>query len=246
MSWQTDEHEYWRAILSAPVGAAPSGDCPNPERIWLAACCRLEPAELGEIVDHLVSCPRCANELGAAKQLAEEVGAVSRTSFLRELLDPLADYWRGFVQADIWRADTGAWRRAPVLAAALVLLVVAPLGVELLDLSARPTPVTASVHRIDRGPAGVLELLVEEAQALPRNDFLLRWRGPEGARYDLRVMSLDLDVIHTETDLDATESRLPVEKLAGLESGATLQWQLKAYLPDGRQLKSKTLRARLE
>ena len=68
----------------------------------------------------------------------------------------------------------------------------------------------------------------------------------EGARYSVRVATEDLETVATADGIRETEFRVPEDAIRGFPSGARLVWQVKAVLPDGRSVRSRSFTARLE
>ena len=124
------------------------------------------------------------------------------------------------------------------LAAAVATVTVA---IALVPRSARDRP----AYR-DNGAAS-LRSLVSEDRPLPRSSFVLRWSpGPAGSRYDVRVATADLAILHRARGLESAEHRVPPSALAALPAGATVLWQVEAVSADGTRLTSRTFVARLE
>jgi hypothetical protein len=239
------------AFSSPEWTGARGAECPNPARVWEAACGRLATRDLGEVADHAARCPRCAQELRAARRVAEQIGELAPFRAPQPRLHQLAERVGEVVSRAMAigrQARSGAaagtpaaWRPLAVTAAVAAAACVAVL----LLLPAAPVlPPGLSQPRADVA-AGIVPLLVPDGRRLPRDDFVLRWQELEGARYDVRVMTTDLDEIAVVTDLKATELRLG-EELAGLAAGTTLLWQVEAYLPSGERVPSLTFRAQLE
>jgi hypothetical protein len=155
-----------------------------------------------------------------------------------------------------WRAADALWtasRELPVAVrtvprwsnrvglralAAGLLLVAVGMG---FWIRRSPTP---PVHR--QGATARVESLVPEGRPLPRADVVLRWTGPPGATYDVRITSEDLRQVHTATELEQSEYRPPAEFFASLPAAATLLWQVEAHLPDRRRVRSETFVMKLE
>ena len=94
---------------------------------------------------------------------------------------------------------------------------------------------------IRSSPAYVVQSRVPDAGTLPREAFRLHWAaGPEGSRYRIRVTTEDLTVLATAADLAAPEFIVASSVLASLPAGATVLWQVDAYLPDGERVTSAT------
>jgi hypothetical protein len=90
-------------------------------------------------------------------------------------------------------------------------------------------------------PGYVVQSRVPDAGVLPREAFRLQWApGPEGARYRIRVTTADLVVLATAADLVAPEFLVEAPLLSQLPAGATVLWQVDAYLPDGERVTSRT------
>ena len=79
----------------------------------------------------------------------------------------------------------------------------------------------------------VIQSLVPAGEALPRHDFVLRWEGPEGARFRLLLTTEDLTALVEATDLEAPEYRVAEEDLASVAAGSRLYWNVTARLSDG-------------
>lgn len=82
---------------------------------------------------------------------------------------------------------------------------------------------------------------------LPREACVLSWTAaPAGSRYDLRITTESLDLLHTTWDLEETRFVVPPEALEPLQSGARLLWQVTTRPPGGRTVVSETFRVVIE
>ncbi len=81
---------------------------------------------------------------------------------------------------------------------------------------------------------------------MPRDLFVLRWSGPQGTLYDLRITTEDLSPLDAARSLAVSEYQVPEDKLRGLESGSVLLWQVIPLLPEQNRWDLKTFRARIE
>jgi hypothetical protein len=167
----------------------------------------------------------------------------------QELVDRLADdpaaaeAWR--IASELWlrmhaaQADVAAPRPAvrwsrPFLAAAAALLVTTAIGVT--TLINRPG---GDEFRAPRDY--VVESRVPTEASLPRDAFRLRWApGPEGSRYQVRILSENLQTLATATDLTEPEIVVDPAALAGVPAGAVVLWQVDVVLPTGERLTSPT------
>jgi hypothetical protein len=203
-----------RAYASLSQPAPEPAACPPPEKIWESVRGELPPGQSREIVTHMAACPSCAEDwrLAVALQRPETASNVI----------PAAD-----------RFTFGQRMRNWGLAAAAVLAL-AVVGVQW-------------VQQVDpqagyRGNEATIQSLLEEGDALPRQQFLLRWSAPEtpGATYDVEVSTEDLRVIASGDDLREPRFLVPAYALAGLPPGARLLWKVDAELPQGGRVTSTT------
>ncbi len=246
------------AALASPQWEQADLDrCPVGERIYQAACGRLKPAELAEIVDHVAECAVCAHELRAARQIAEDLGEIPPHSANDpNPVPPIPDVppdpsllegmraiptsvipWIGVPTKSGGYAV--AWR--PLATAAVLTAVVSRAVIP------APAPTWPGLVQYRSGEsAPIVHLLVPDGQSLPRDRFELRWQGLAAARYDVRVMTTDLEEVAVGTDLGTAELLLEEDDLKCLEAGTMLLWQVDAYLPDGGRVPSVTYQVRLE
>jgi anti-sigma factor ChrR (cupin superfamily) len=203
-----------RAFASLSQPAPEPAACPAPEKIWEAVRGELQPAQTREIVTHMAACPACAEDwrLAVAMQRPETASKVIHASE---------------------RFTFGQRLRNWGLAAAAVLAL-AVVGVQWSQ--------NATQQPGYRGNEATIQSLVEEGNALPRQQFLLRWSAPEtpGATYDVEVSTEDLRVVASGDDLREPRFLVPAHALAGLPPGARLLWKVDAELPEGGRLTSNT------
>ena len=171
--------------------------------------------EEGELVEHTAACSACAEDWRLAMALQRPEAGVSNVI-------PAAE-----------RFSAGRRLRNWGLAAAAVLGL-AVVGEQFAQ--------QANDGAIYRGGQDTIQSLVEEGQALPRTQFLLRWSALEtpGATYDVEVSTEDLRVIASGDDLREPQLLVPASTLAGLPPGARLLWKVDAELPEGGHMSSTT------
>lgn len=218
MNSETGEVEKLReAFASLSETAQPQPSCPAADQLWAALRGELSARKRRKLVDHMSSCPACAEawrlarELGADLQV--EVSASREPSFL------------GFP----W-----SWRWASLAAATAIVLLVAGIYVRQTVIAPR-APVYREAEKF------IPRSMVPEDQPLSRHNCLLRWSvGPEGSRYDLRVTTQELEVVVAVKDLEFPEYEIPEAMVRDLPPGAKLLWQVEVVLPDGGRLSSAT------
>ncbi len=87
--------------------------------------------------------------------------------------------------------------------------------------------------------------LIADGATMSRDRFLLRWEGPEDARYAVRVLTLE-SVLYTDSDLKTAELLVPERMLTAVTSGTTILWQVDANVPGGVPVSSSTFRVELK
>lgn len=107
----------------------------------------------------------------------------------------------------------------------------------------------ASELRSDRPQSSdtqdLVKAVTQDGETLPRDRFLLRWTGPEDARFGIRVLTLE-SVLYTDSDLKTTELLVPEQSLTEVTSGTTVLWQVDVTLPGGVPMSSTTFRVKLK
>lgn len=218
------EDEKLREVFgTVSPDAAPTDACPSPDRLWSAVHGELEDADFREVTLHAIDCPTCTEAWRVAREVVKESGP-------RESAEPEPHARHG--------AGLGWWG----LAAAAAMLALVALTLELREPSTPTGPEPAYRSDVEEP----VRSLVPEGGTLARDEFVLRWEGPEGARYEVRVATEDLRVLATAEDLTEPEYRVPVERLEGLAPGSTIVWQVEAVLPDGSRWTSAGFVAELE
>jgi len=210
-----------RTAWAARRGAA--DDCPADEALWAAARGEAGAEAVRRVALHLAGCAACTD----GWRLARDLDAPP--------LPARAARTAGVAFAG---ATTMRWW---VLSAAAAAVMVALLGYEVMD---RLRPRSAMAVRAPE--AAAIRSMLPPGQPLARADCVLRWSGPAGARYDLRVAREDLSLVSSARALAATEYRVPPERLADLPPGAQIVWQIQGTLADGTPLTPATFVATLE
>ena len=219
MSHDPDDGGLRRAYTAATDGAPRRDDCPTDEQIWEASRGHCPGERAQELLTHAQGCPACAESWRMARVLGQEGTAIAATS------------------------PRTASRRWVALAAAAVFVLAMFWIVPRSDRL--PSAPPGGELRTPSGMTIVSEL--DEALALPREAFTLRWSGPAaGTIYTLEVATLDLTVVHRAVETEATEHRVPEQALEGLAAGAVLLWRVDAVLPDAARVSSPTFRAILQ
>lgn len=136
------------------------------------------------------------------------------------------DLWTASREDQPRRGASRAWRPGVFYGALAASLLVAAAVVL---VPRQPAP-----SALRDGETVHLESLVPPGAGLSRSACVLRWRGPAGATYDLRVTSEDLSAaLPLVSGLKTPEYRVPEEFLSRLPPGTRLLWQVTARLPDG-------------
>lgn len=203
-----------RAFTAAHPNELPRADCPPAGRIWEGVRGDLDPTGFRELIRHLARCPVCTEAWQLAQALEQGEEGLDEEVPARRPATP-------------WQ------RRLQVAGAAAAVVAFLAIGLDLERPGDRPTTRSGSPRGPLRAPESPgIELL--SAGVLPRDDFLLRWRGPEGAEYyDLWVTPVNDPTIQLvrEQGLAASEYSIPATSLAQLPPGTVLKVYLEAFHP---------------
>ncbi len=198
-----------RAFAALPAVPPDPAACPPSERLLAAVAGELPPAELRDLVEHVAACPACAEDWRLAAALEKPAGEAP------EAASPEASPWRSrYRHAAAWWAS----------AAAAVALLVGGL------LWQMPEP--ASVLRGAKEGPKLLSL-----ETCSRESCVLGWSAMQGATYDLEVSTATKQSVVRAARLQATQYRIPLDRLAGIPAGTELTWRVTGNLP-GRRLSS--------
>ena len=171
-----------------------------------------------------------------------QLSAEERQALVEELIaDPdAAEAWRLAIElapeAATARVTSQGWPRWLAVAAVIVLAVGAGWWFT------RPSP--EPVYRGSGQPAIVSALPADAV--LSRERPLLRWRGIEGARYRVRVLTPELELIEESAEMAVSEYMVGKTVLQRVPSGGRLLWQVEGRLRDGAVVMSPTFNARVE
>lgn len=214
-----------RALRTLSETAPSRDDCPKPERLWEALCGELPPRERRKLVDHVSCCIACAE----AWRMARELSAVESRNASTEIAGS------GHVPSQTRFGRIASHGPASFLGkvAAAILLLLA-VGLFMRQLTVR--------EEAYRDPERLeVETLVPEDEPLSRELCVLRWSpGPAGSRYDVRVMTKDLELLASVEGLDTVSYTVPEASLEELPFAAELLWQVEVVLPGGDRMRSRT------
>jgi putative zinc finger protein len=195
----------------------PGPECPTPGQLWSTLRRELPDDERRAVVEHLASCPSCAEAWRLAVAVAREEAP-------------------GLSVAPPRRSAVSGPRRGFVLLLAAATMVLALGAIWRWRVPQLPAP---PGFREASDPA--VHSLLPEGKVLPRDACQLRWSaGPPGSRYDLRVTTESLQVVVTAQGLSEPSHRVPEAALALLAPGSRLLWRVEVLLPDGHRVDSPT------
>ena len=241
--------------------AEPGKDCPDLDRLRAAAAAELPLDERQNVLDHTLRCRYCADSW----RLALQLGARPKISLAAQFLSILwADLHfvtslpRRLARSRAGRAAAG-WLDLTPFGQTLPVPLLAALAAMALGLLFYVSPVPFFHPGVDphgtipsgtRGTVagGPLTSLLAEGAALPREGFVLRWSGPEGASFDIEVVASGGVLVDSAAGLGATEHRVAEEKLRELAPGTVLTWQVSARLAaeEGPRIETRKWHVRLE
>jgi len=237
-----DDKTLQEAFASLADGARPGDACPLPERIWAAIEGEIPVDERRELIDHIATCPSCAEDWRAAYRMGARPPAwwkLSMRGVPKRLHLPRMPRWVS--------------QAALIATAALVVAVLVPL-VQMdgpkpiaservasdLDLNAWLDEEAA--FRGDRK----IEMVLPTTGVLTRENCWLRWSPLDGALYDLTVRTKSDELIVKVQALETAEYQLQAETLKKIDSGGVLVWFVDATLPSGQHISSSAFASKLK
>jgi hypothetical protein len=189
---------------------------PPADQIWATVRGELPAAARRAVIDHTAACAACAEAWRMAVAVnPDRVAALAGRPPSRA--------------APRWLAT---------LAAAVAIAVGA--GVWLRTVNRPPEP-----YGYRGGPEAAVRPLLADDEALPRDDFRLRWSAAPGARYAVRVTTESLQVVADVQGLSEPTFVVPTAALASVPAGGRILWRVEVTLPDGQRSASRTFVARV-
>jgi hypothetical protein len=226
VSGPSPEDPRLRGLFQAlPRRRAPGEECPEPAELWASARGEVDGERTRWLIGHTGRCMSCAEDWRLARHLERGERGVET----------------------ILVAPSGTDRTGRLQRFALAATVILAVAVAALWAAQGWLEEEAPVPRSD--PRGTIESLTPDERPLPREEPVLRWRGPEGVedlRYDLTVTTERFDPVARADRLETTAYPLPAEAIADLPSGSVLLWRVEARSPDGSSVGYRTFRIRLE
>jgi hypothetical protein len=213
-----------RAAFAQPDEAPHPDHCPSLSEIWEGVHGRLPPDRLRDVVEHLATCPPCA-EAWRLALLMERPTAADQV--------PAED------AAAVPMAHRPRRRLYGGLAAAAAVLFAVVLGIHDFRRGEAPPVIVRRGGSVDQATM-TRWLAPGDGAALKRSGAVLSWSGASQATYDLTVELEDESgtarpiPIVAQHGLTATEVALPERDLARVPAGAHLHARLTTHLPDGR------------
>jgi hypothetical protein len=134
------------------------------------------------------------------------------------------------------RLETWKW-----LSMAAAFLLAVGLGWRLFG---PPTPGTPPAYR--GGEQRAIASALPAGVPLSRTQPVLRWTPVEGARYQVRVLTPELQVLVETGELTTPEYRLADEVLRRVAPGGRILWQVEGRIPGNGVITSPTFSVRLE
>ncbi|ADO75502.1 hypothetical protein [Stigmatella aurantiaca] len=209
---------------------AAAGEPVDAERVWRAVTQDLPAEERRAVIERVAADPAWAQAWRLARTMSQAAAKADAPAKVLSLTDRKARGKRSWGGRPAWVAMAAMW---VVLVGVVVVL--------------RQQQQGEDPDRIRGGEAEAITAVVPDAAALPRDRFVLRWRGvAQATQWSVQVSSEDLKVFHRVERLEQREYTVPASVLAELPSGARVLWQVEARLPDGGVRRSSTFVNRLQ
>ena len=188
------------------------------------------PVDVGRIFDALHGNLDVEERRAIVDELATDADAAEAWRLARELApDAIAPSMAR-------RLETWKW-----LSMAAALLLAVGLGWRLFSPS---TPGTPPGYR--GGEQRAITSGVPAGAPLSRSQPVLRWSSIEGARYQVRVLTPELQVLVETGELTTPDYRLSDDVLRRVAPGGVILWQVDARIPGSGVITSPTFSVRLE
>lgn len=242
-----------RRALASRMEQGP-GEHLDSDLLWGLAAGELPPTEAVACIDHISTCPACAEDLRLTREIQEEAHSeeftVHRAPALEVPRARIPEASPDGAKAPGRARDRHGTRRGrrkgwPLLAAAASMAIATGLFWVISQDQEGPTPgpggeapFREAPQRETPGPETPLDSRLEDGVAQPRNSLRLEWTPVAGARYDVVLMDEGLEIVAEGRFLEQPNYPVSPDALAKTPSGDTLIWQVEAILPDGRRLAS--------
>lgn len=231
MKAKLDDETLREAFASLAEDAECKEDCHDPERIRAAVQGDLPVGERHEIVDHIATCPACAETWRVAHAVFGGPAPVPFVDRLRPWLQSPRVYQLGLAGA------------------AVLILVLAVPGVRLPDFLGVPGPPMAPSGAVAQF-RGEITTTITADQALLREDCRLSWSIDTDAEVQGVLYTLWIDIgdelSKTVRGLEKPEYVIGENDLEDVASGEFLSWSVEAIVPGGERILSDTFETRLE
>jgi hypothetical protein len=175
----------------------------DSERIFDALHGDMSAEDRHAVVDQLLSSPAAAESWRLAREMTPEPVGDAHLDRTLESRRPATWQWMSVAAAVLLAAGLG-WQLGPWRQAGEP----AYRGVE-------SRAIASAIQGAD----------VRRAQPV------LRWSGAEGARYRVRVMTADLQLLHESMEVATREYTIGPDVLARVAPGSQLLWQVEARIP---------------
>lgn len=187
-----------------PVGQGTS-DSVDSERIFDALHGDVSPEERQAVVEQLLTNPAAAEAWRLAREMRPDTG-----------VEGVAD--RALEES----TRPAKWKWMAVAAAAVLAV---GLGWQLIPSRGDGEPAYRSVE------SRTIRSALPQGAELSRAQPVLRWTGMDGARYRVRVLTPDLQVLEESAESSAREYTLGPESLGRIPPGGQIFWQVEARIP---------------
>jgi hypothetical protein len=175
----------------------------DSERIFDALHGDMGPEERHAVVEQLLTNPAAAESWRLAREISPE---------------PVADA-SGDRAPDSKRP---AWQWISVAAA---VVLAAGIGWQLAPWRGADEPAYRGTE------SRVITSALPQGGDISRARPVLRWNGIDGARYRVRVLTADLQLLEESPEASATEHSISPETLARIPAAAQILWQVDARIP---------------
>jgi hypothetical protein len=188
-------------------------ECPDPEKLVLAARLELPLKQRLAVMDHIDNCASCAREFKAIIAIIQK-----EKEFLQQIKDEIPKV----------KEKKSPWliRNRPVLAAASAVFLLLAAAVFFLFVN-RPAPFNL------RSSQSIIEA-ISPFKTVKASQLQFNWESARGTEfYRINIFGDDLGPIWESGKIFVTEWTPGPEIKSRLQSGKTYFWMVTAHRPDG-------------
>jgi hypothetical protein len=203
--------------------------CPDPERLIRSVMMEAPPNEKAEIIEHVASCPACADVAKGLLRISAEIDVLAE--HVAEQASILSRSARKYGSSNTRIVSFWMFRKA--LGAIFVGLISVAI-VAFFVFRERDNPSTRG------GQLKMIQTIYPIKVSVPENSIQFRWRGIAGASYyRIDLFDKSLAPVWQSSQVKGNSIRVSVTKDMKIIAGNAYYWMVTAVLSDRTKVTSK-------